>query len=88
MKTVLKMPDNAIPHLQAQIGKNRKKQRIKRDNGPVINVVTDLPTNAAAITQGAHAFSNHLLLLSEVIVQVKMAFVFLPQVVRREVTTN
>ena len=77
------MPDNAVPHLQAQIGKNRIQQRIKRDDRPIVHIIANLPANAAAIAQDAHALGNHLPLLSKIVMEVKTAFVFFSQIVRR-----
>ena len=83
MQPVFEMPDDAIPHLQTQAGKNGVKKRIKRDDGSVIYEVANLPANASSISQDTHTFGYHFALFFEVVVQMQPILIFLSQIIRR-----
>jgi hypothetical protein len=60
------MPDNAIPHLEAQTGENRIQHGIKRNNGATIYVISDLPANAPLRGKAPYALLNDCCLLVKV----------------------
>lgn len=83
MQPVLKMPDNTIPHPETKVRENRIQDGVQGYDGPLVNVITDLPANAAFRGQGAHTLGDDLRLLFEVQIEMEFLLVFFAYVVGR-----
>jgi len=83
MQAVLKVPDNAISHTETQTRENGIKHRIERDNCTVVNIISDLPTNAAIWRKAPYTLSDNRRLLIEVAFQLKSFLIFLSDIIRR-----
>src|ERR1035441_7267086 len=82
MKSVLEVPDNAIPALKPQLSEYWEQHGIQRNDHPIIHVVSYFPANASCWFQGPRALVDDLLLLSNVVIQINSLFVLLAQIVR------
>lgn len=47
MESVLEVPDDTIPHPKSKVRENGVKHGVQRYYGSAVNVITDLPANAA-----------------------------------------
>ena len=83
MKTMLEMPDYSVSHFQARTCKGRIQDRIQWNNAAVVHIVSNLPTNTAAGSEGPDALANNSSLLIEIILQFKPPLILFPDVVRR-----
>ncbi len=83
MQPMFEMPDNAISHLQTEIAKYRIQNSVQRNDLAGIHIISNLPAYAASAFQCPNTFSNHVSLLSNVIVHAQSRFVRFPDVVRR-----
>jgi len=86
MQAVLEVPDDPVPNPQlvriCEGSEERVKQKIQRNHLPMaVDVIPDLPTNAAAGLNYANALGNDSSLEFKITFDCEVAFVFLPDVV-------
>ena len=77
VEPMFKVPHDAIPHFQPQLCKNRVKERIQWNDRTILDVVADLPTNAAIWDQDSNTFGDDLALFSDILAEVQTFLVFL-----------
>jgi hypothetical protein len=68
VKPMFKMPNNAVSHAQPKFFENRVQDAVKREDFTFVNMVPDLPADAAVFTQDANTLFNDLGLLMKVLV--------------------
>jgi hypothetical protein len=88
VQPMLKMPHDAISHLQAESGKKRGENRVQRKNGSLLDIMPDLPAETPARRQYATALGDDLGLLADVPFQPQSFLVFFADVIGGDVTTS
>jgi hypothetical protein len=63
MQPVSEMPYDTVSEVKIQLLKNREQYNIQGNNLPIVDIVSDLPTDATGWFQYANAFLNDLSLL-------------------------
>jgi len=82
MQAVLKVPDNAISHTETQTRENGIKHCVERDNCTIVDIISDLPTNATMWRKTPYTLSDNRRLLIEVAFQLKSFLIFLSDIIR------
>ena len=83
MKAMLKMPDDPIPHAQAESREHGIERGVQRNDCAIIYEIADLPANTAIGREGSNTFCNDSPLLLNVGIEANAFFVLLANVVRR-----
>jgi len=78
-----KVPYNSITEMQATGEEDRVEDYIQRDDLAIIDIIPNLPTNAAVGIENTDTCLNDLFLLIKVLLQMNPIFIFFPEVIRR-----
>jgi hypothetical protein len=78
---MFKVPYYPVAHPQTEFREDGVQNGVEWDDRPVVNVVANLPANAAVTRKTSDAFPNDLGLLAEVCLDLQSFLVFLPDVV-------
>jgi hypothetical protein len=81
VEAVAELPYDPVPHAEAKRLKQREELDVKRNDLPIVDIIANLPADAAFRMQYPEAFLNHFVLLVEIGVEAKALLVFLPKVV-------
>lgn len=68
MEAMFESPYYAVSHFEVEIGKDRIKHGIERNDAAAINVIADLPADAATRREGPDAFAYDVTLLRQVLI--------------------
>jgi hypothetical protein len=60
VKSMLEVPDNAVPQPQAEIDEDRVEESVKRLDLASLNVVAHLPADASALVEDSHGTGDSL----------------------------
>jgi hypothetical protein len=83
VEPMLEMPDDAISHLESEVGKHRVQDSVERNNGPIVHVIPNLPANTSLVGECAYALLNDQRLLTHIVMEFESSLIGLADVVWR-----